>query len=155
MITEDYEIARLAINERRIKDESTHDYNLDRENRAKAEDTIVKAQNRAMKNTNQSMIITIDDPDEDKHGKRRVIRINGVRFYKRGIARKPQYDVQWLDPTFVSRRPWNFNVPVAALGQSIKTMRMFVERSPELFGTTPLPAAVRHTKLDPLKRQYV
>ena len=85
-----------------------------------------------MKNTNQSMIITIEDPGEDKRNERRIIRINGVRFCKRGISRKPEYDVRWLAPTFVSRRPWGFNVPIAAIGKSIKNDEDVSRKIPEV-----------------------
>ena len=84
-----------------------------------AEEAIIKAQNEALKHVNGSMIVTIEDPDDEVHGKRRVIRVNGIRHHQRDRAKKPGNALQWFDPTFTARKPWHFRIPIKAFGKSM------------------------------------
>ena len=70
MTTNEHELVRQGIDERRKHDTATHEHDSKEEQFANAEEAIMKAQNKA-----KSMVITIADPDEEKHGKRRTIKI--------------------------------------------------------------------------------
>ena len=115
----DYEVTKGVMDERKRWDSAVTDHEAKRKDSARIEESIIRAQNSALKNTNASMIVTIEDPDDDMHGKRRVIRINGVRFYKRDRHKNPEHDLQWFDPTFISRKPWYFSIPVIAFGKCV------------------------------------
>ena len=77
----DYEATRELFVERRERDDAAADHDLQRTEHAMAEEAIIKAQNEALKYVNGSMIVTIEDPDDEVHGRRRVIRVNGIRHH--------------------------------------------------------------------------
>ena len=115
----EYEITKGLFAERKKRDDATVDQELQRTKCATAEEAIIKAQNEALKHTNGSMIVTIEDPDDEVHGKRRVIRVNGIRHHQRDRTKKPGNGLQWFDPTFTSRKPWYFSIPIKAFGKSM------------------------------------
>ena len=100
---------------------------------AKAErEELMRLQETIMSDPEKSTIITIDDPDNAKQSTRRLIKVNGQRSFVRGNARISASDLEWADPTFLSRKSRSYFIPESIIKHGFDVTERGGGTDPEL-----------------------